>query len=196
MTAIEAGARAPESLWRDEIRATLSLSWPMVLTNLAQVAMTATDVMMMGWAGPHMLAAGALGSNLYFAPLIFGLGLMNATAPMMATELGRNRHSVRDIRRTVRQGLWIAVLVSLPIWLLLWNTEWLLLAMGQEPALASDAGIYVRWLQWAVLPFYGYLVLRSFVSVLERPRWALVIVVVAVIFNAVANWLLIFGNLG
>lgn len=196
MSAIEAGVRAPDSPWRDEVRATLTLSWPMVLTNLAQIAMTATDVMMMGHAGAGMLAAGALGSNLYFAPLIFGLGLMNAVAPMMATELGRNRHSVRDIRRTARQGLWIAVLVSIPIWLLLWNAEALLKAMGQQPDLAREAGIYVRWLQWAVLPFYGYLVLRSFVSVLERPRWALVVVVVAVVFNAFANWCLIFGNFG
>ena len=168
----------------------------MVLTNLAQIAMTATDVMMMGRAGPGMLAAGALGANLYFAPLIFGLGLMNATSPMMASELGRHRHSVRDIRRTVRQGLWIAVLVSIPIWLLLWNTEAILAAMGQDPALAKEAGIYVHWLQWAVLPFYGYIVLRSFMAALERPRWALVIVVISVAFNALANWCLIFGNLG
>jgi MATE family multidrug resistance protein len=196
MSAIDAGVRAPGSPWRDEFRATLALSWPMVLTNLAQIAMTATDVMMMGWAGPQMLAAGALGSNLYFAPLIFGLGLMNATAPMMAAELGRNRHSVRDIRRTVRQGLWIAVLVSIPLWLFMWNVETVLLWMGQDPALAREAGIYVRWLQWAVLPFFGYLVLRSFVSALERPGWALVVVVVAVLFNALAAWGLIFGELG
>jgi multidrug resistance protein, MATE family len=196
MSAIDAGVRAPDSPWRDEFRATLALSWPMVLTNLAQIAMTATDVMMMGWAGPQMLAAGALGSNLYFAPLIFGLGLMNAAAPMMAAELGRNRHSVRDIRRTVRQGLWIAVLVSIPLWLFMWNVETVLLWMGQDPALAREAGIYVRWLQWAVLPFFGYLVLRSFVSALERPGWALVVVVVAVLFNALAAWGLIFGELG
>lgn len=196
MSAIEAGAQAPESPWRDEIRATVSLAWPMVLTNLAQVAMTATDVMMMGRAGAGMLAAGALGSNLYFAPLIFGIGLMNATSPMMAIELGRNRHSVRDIRRTVRQGLWIAVLVSIPMWLFMWNVETVLLWMGQDPTLAREAGVYVRWLQWSVLPFFCYLVLRSFVSALERPRWALVIVVIAVVFNALGNWLLIFGNLG
>src|SRR3954468_18598765 len=146
MSAIDAGVQTPETPWRDEIRATLSLSWPMVLTNLAQIAMTATDVMMMGRAGPGMLAAGALGSNLYFAPLIFGLGLMNATSPMMARELGRNRHSVREIRRTVRQGLWVAVLVSLPIWLLLWNVEAILLGMGQEPTLAREAAVYVHWL--------------------------------------------------
>ncbi len=196
MSSIEAGVATPERVWRDEIRATLSLSWPMVLTNLAQVAMTATDVMMIGRLGPESLAAGALGSNLYFAPLIFGLGLMLATSPMIAAELGRRRHSVRDIRRTVRQGLWIAILAVIPIWILLWNSESILLAMGQEPELSRQAGIYVHWLQWAVLPFYFYIVLRSFISALERPGWALVIMFVAVAFNAFGNWLLIFGRLG
>lgn len=174
----------------------LALGWPMILTNLAQTAMTATDVMIIGRLGPDALAAGALGSNLYFAPLIFGLGLMYATSPMMAAELGRKAHSVRDVRRTVRQGLWLAVIIVIPIWILLWNAEAILLAMGQEPRLAEQAGIYVRHLQWAVLPFYGYIVLRSFISALERPGWALAIMAVAVAVNALGNWLLVFGKLG
>jgi MATE family multidrug resistance protein len=168
----------------------------MVLTNLAQTAMTATDVLVMGRLGADALAAGALGSNLYFAPMIFGLGLMLATSPMLATELGRRRHSVRDLRRTVRQGLWVAVCAALPIWLILWNTEPILLAMGQQPELAALAGTYVRALQWGLLPFYAYIVLRSFISALERPRWALVVAFGAVVFNALANWVLVFGNLG
>ncbi|WP_091911504.1 MATE family efflux transporter [Mesorhizobium sp. YR577] len=196
MSAIQVEARASANPWRLEIRAMLALAWPMILTNLGQTAMTATDVMMMGRLSADTLAAGALGANLYFAPLIFGLGLMLATSPMIATELGRRRHSVRDLRRTVRQGLWLAILVSIPIWIVLWNAEAILLAMGQEPALAAQAGIYVRWLQWAVLPFYGYIVLRSFISALERPGWALAIVFVAVAFNVLANWCLMFGNLG
>ena len=196
MSTIEAGLRAPDKLWRDEIRAMLALSWPMVLTNLAQTAMTATDVMIIGRLGPDTLAAGSLGINLYFAPLILGLGLIYATAPMMATELGRRRHSVRDIRRTVRQGLWVSILAVIPIWILLWNGEAILLAMHQEPGLAREAGIYLRWLQWAILPFYGYIVLRSFISALERPGWALIIMFGAVAFNALANWCLVFGNFG
>lgn len=76
MSAIEAGAKAPENLWRSEAKAMLSLAWPMVLTNLGQTAMTATDVMMMGRLGPNALAAGALGANLYFMVLIFGMGLV------------------------------------------------------------------------------------------------------------------------
>lgn len=174
----------------------LALSWPMILTNLGQTAMTATDVLMMGRLGPKALAAGSLGSNVYFLPMIFGLGLMLAVSPMIATELGRKRHSVRDVRRTVRQGLWVAIIVSVPIWLVLWQAGWILGAMGQDPELAAMAGSYVRALQWAVLPFYGYIVLRSFISALERPGWALVIVFGAVGFNVLANWCLMYGNLG
>ncbi len=196
MSVIDAGARAAENPWRDEIRAMLQLSWPMILTNLGQTAMTATDVLMMGRLGSDALAAGSLGSNLYFLPLIFGLGLMNAASPMIATELGRKRHSVRDVRRTVRQGLWIAIMVAIPIWFALWHAEAILLAMGQEPKLAVLAGSYVRALQWAVLPFYGYIVLRSFISALERPGWALAVVFFAVGFNVFANWVLMYGNLG
>ena len=81
------------------------------------VAITTTDVAILGRLGPDALAAGSLGSNLYFLPMIFGLGLMLAASPMIATELGRRRHSVRDVRRTVRQGLWIAVIVAIPIWM-------------------------------------------------------------------------------
>ena len=196
MSAIDAGVRTPETPWRGEIRAMLQLSWPMILTNLGQTAMTATDVLMMGRLGPDALAAGSLGANLYFMPLIFGLGLMTAASPMIAVELGRKRHSVRDVRRTVRQGLWLAIMVSIPIWFLLWQAEPILNAMGQEPRLAAMAGSYVHTLMWASTPFYGYLVLRSFISALERPRWALLIVFSAVAFNVLANWCLMFGNLG
>jgi len=196
MTAVPAKNASPPNAWIAEFRAMMVLAWPMILTNLGQTAMNATDVMMMGRLSPEALAAGTLGSNLYVAPMIFGLGLVLAISPMIAFELGRRRHSVRDVRRTVRQGLWAACFVAVPIWLLLWQTEPILAAMGQDPALAADAGIYVRAMQWAILPFYGFVVLRSFISALERPGWALVIVFVAVGFNVVCNYALMFGNLG
>lgn len=182
--------------WRGEARATLVLAWPLILTNLAQTMMTATDVVMMGWLGPDALAAGALGSNLYFATMIFGLGLTTATAPMIARELGRKGHSVRDVRRTVRQGMWTAVVVTVPIWIALWQSEAILLLLGQEPALAKAASEYVRALQWSLLPFFFFLVLRSFISALQRPLWALAAGIVGVTVNAAAAWCLIFGHFG
>ncbi|WP_028034823.1 MATE family efflux transporter [Chelativorans sp. J32] len=197
MSALATDAEAPRvNLWLYEARATLSLAWPMIFTNLAQTAMTVTDVMMLGRLSPDALASGTLGHNLYFMLVIFGLGLLSATSPMMASAIGRRRRYVRDVRRTVRQGFWLAALVCVPIWLILWNTEPILLAMGQDAALAHGAKQYVHALQWAALPFYFYIVLRSFISALERPAWAFGIAFLAVALNALAAWCLIFGNLG
>src|SRR5688500_5448084 len=189
----DAGSR---QAWREEVRATLALSWPMILTNLAQTAPTSIDVVMLGWLGPAALAAGALGTNLYFAFLIFGIGLVTAVSAMAARLIGAKRHSVREVRRTVRQGLWSAVAISLPIWGILWNAEPILLALGQEPGLADAAGGYMRALQWAILPFLCYIVLRSFIAALERPLWGLWAGIAGTLANAVVAWCLIFGKLG
>src|SRR5688500_2942054 len=116
-------------LWREEARATVALAWPLVLTNVAQALIHATDVVLLGKAGARTLAAGTLGINVYFAFLIFGMGLMTAAAPMMAQELGARRHSVRDVRRTVRQAMWAAVALLVPVWTIMWNTRALLVSL-------------------------------------------------------------------
>jgi MATE family multidrug resistance protein len=182
--------------WTAELRATLALSWPLILTNVAQNGLLTADVVLTGWIGPQALAAGALGTNLYFAFLIFGIGLMSATSPLIAEDLGRNRFAVREVRRTVRQGLWAALTIAVPIWLVAWNGERILLAIGQEPALARDAGAYIRALQWSLVPFLFYLVLRSFLAALERPGWPLVVGILALPVNIGAAWVLMFGAPG
>lgn len=182
--------------WLGEGRAMLTLGWPLVLTNLAQIALTTTDVIVLGRLGASALAAGALAVNLYLAVLLFGIGVITATSPMMAEAIGRKRHMVRDIRRTFRQGLWAAAIIAVPAWLLLWHTEELLLLFRQEPQAAADAAVFMHALQWGFLPSLGFVALRSFVAVLERPIWALLITGVAIAFNAAANWVLVFGHLG
>jgi MATE family multidrug resistance protein len=158
--------------------------------------MTTTDVLMMGHLGPDALAAGALGANLYMAALILGIGVMSAVSPMISIELGANRHAVREVRRTVRQGFWAAFCLAGPMWLLLWQAEAILLALGQDAALSRAAASYMTTLQWSLLPFFLYLVLRGFTAALQRPFAAFVVVIVAVGFNAFANWCLMFGKLG
>lgn len=169
------------------------LAYPMVLTNLAQSLIHATDVVLLGRVGPRALAAAALGVNLYVACLIFGMGLVTAAAPMIARERGRRFNSVRDVRRTVRQAMWAAALMVLPMWALLWNAEAVLVFLGQDPALAADAQSFVRFLMWGLLPAFLYFVLRNFLAAMERPLWSLIVAVCAVIFNALVNTCLIFG---
>ena len=182
--------------WRLEARATLLLAYPLVLTNLAQALIHATDVVLLGWLGPRTLAAGALGVNLVTVFMVFGMGLVMASAPMMARELGARANSVRDVRRTVRQAMWSAVAIAIPFWLILWHSEAILLALGQDAGLSADAARFVRALQWGMLPFFFYLILRSFMSALERPGWSLVVGGSAVLFNGLINYALIFGTWG
>lgn len=182
--------------WRTEARATLSLGWPIILTNLAQIAIGTTDTLMMGWLGPNELAAGALGANLFFAVLILGMGLAMAVSPLLAHTLGRVRHSVRECRRLTRQGLWLALAFALPCWLLLWQAEAILLALGQDPGLSRSAAAYVHTLQWSLLPALWVIVLRSFIAALERPRAGMVITWAAVVLHVGSNWLLMFGHWG
>ena len=196
MIAIAETAKPARGVWGAEIRATLMLAWPMVMTNIAQTAMTTTDVIVIGRLGPDSLAAAALGTNLYFAFLIFAIGIVTATAPMMARELGRNRHSVRDIRRTFRQGLWCSVAIAVPIWAALWRAEAILLLLGQEPALAREAGRYMHTLQWSILPFLFYIVVRSLISALERPMSAMWAGFGAIVVNAVLCYGLVHGVFG
>lgn len=193
---LQGSASDPRAAWRDEARATTSLAGPLILTNLAQAAIQTTDVILLGWVGARALAAGSLGANLYIAFLIFGMGLVTAASPLIATQLGRRRYSLREVRRTVRQTFWAALTLTIPVWFALWHADTLLILLGQDPALAAEATPFVRALMWGFLPALWFLVLRGFVAALERPSWALWIGLFGVVFNAVINYGLIFGAFG
>jgi MATE family multidrug resistance protein len=188
--------RSSAGLWRAEIRATVALAWPLILTNVSQSLIQATDVLLLGRVGPRTLAAAQLGVNLYIAFLIFGIGLVMAASPMMAKQLGMRRHSLVEVRRTVRQAFWAATAITLPCWLVLWHTEAILREMGEDPGLAADAGRFAHALQWAMLPALYYIVLRSFAAALEQPGWSLAVGLAGVVFNAALNYTLIFGGFG
>ena len=182
--------------WRVELRSTLALAWPLILANLTFALIQATDVVLMGWLGPRQLAAAALGINLTW-PLGFAAsGVITAASPMMATALGARRHSVRDVRRTFRQSLWLCAFATLPLWFLLWFGEPVIMALGQEPQLAADAALFLRGYMWTMFPWLLFQAMRNFVAALERPQWVLVISAVGVPANALLGWGLIFGRLG
>ena len=182
--------------WRNEIRATMALAWPLILANLTMQMIQATDVILMGWLGPRQLAAAALGLNLTFAFVLLGMGMITAAAPMMATALGRRSTAVRDVRRSFRQALWLSAMLSLIFWPILWNAEPLIVALGQEPGLARDAGIFLRGYMWTMFPFLLFQAMRHFLSALERPRWILGISAIGIAANALLGWGLIFGRFG
>jgi multidrug resistance protein, MATE family len=182
--------------WTTEARAMLSLALPIILANVAQSTINATDLVLLGRLNANALAAGSLAFNLYIPLLVFGIGLLAAVSPLVAAERGARRHSVREVRRTVRQGMWHAVTLVIPCWLILWHAPDLLLMLGQAPDLAAAAGRFVRIIMWSLLPIFLFFVLRNFISAIERPNWAAIVLFGQVGINALLGWMLIFGKLG
>jgi multidrug resistance protein, MATE family len=182
--------------WRAEAVAMLMLAWPLILANLTMTFISATDVILLGRLGARELAASALGLNLNMALTIFSLGLVYASAPMMASEIGRKSNSVRDVRRTFRQSLWAIVTIVIPMWMLLWHTESIMLVFGQDPELAKGAGQFIHGYQWSMLPFLLFQAMRSFLAALERPGWVLAVSLFGIVLNALISWALIFGQFG
>ena len=73
------------SPWRIEARALVTLAIPMIAGNVAWSGIAATDLLLVGRLGAEAVAAGALAINLFNALLIFGLGLVTAAAPLIAS---------------------------------------------------------------------------------------------------------------
>src|SRR3954453_11886344 len=174
----------------------LALAWPLILANVTQQAIQATDVLLMGWLGATQLAAATLALNMTFTFNVLLLGILIASSPMMATALGQRSNAVRDVRRTFRAGLWILVFTLPPYWLLLWHVGWLMRAFGQAPELAEQGQIFLRAYMWSAAPWLLFQLLRNFVSALERPRIVLWLSIGGILLNALISWSLIFGHFG
>lgn len=188
-------ARAPQN-WREELRASLRLAWPLVLSNLAASAITTTDVLMLGQLGSQPLAASALAVNYYNLVLFTGVGLSTAIAPMIAAALGRRQEAVRESRRSFRMGLWLVSFYAVLGMALLAMAEPLFLLLGQDPTLAAMAGSFMHVLMWALWPTLLVFLFRNLLTAFDRTTIALGVALGGVALNAFLNWALIFGYAG
>lgn len=182
--------------WMSEARATLTLAWPLVLANLAAVAIHTTDVVMVAGLGAVPLAAAGIGVTLYFQVFMFCEGIAVAVAPMLAHALGANRHSVRDVRRTLRQGAWAVIAIGAIGTVIVMSARPILSGLGLDATLVDPAAHYAAISAIGLVPSLLFMLLRTFIAALERPRAATVITVLAIGSNALCNWVLIHGKLG
>ena len=180
--------------WRDEVRATFVLAWPMVATQLAMMALGVIDVIMMGWLGAEKLAAGAIASSIGFALFWSLSGILNAVSPIIAQ--ARGRRDVKSVRRSTRQGFWATMILFPLLAVFLLNGEFLLLLSGQEPLVAQRGGVYMTYALWGFFPAMVAMVLRFFLAVHGDTGFFLWVTFAGIGVNILGNYALIFGNFG
>ncbi|MFZ1102277.1 MAG: MATE family efflux transporter [Hyphomicrobiaceae bacterium] len=191
-----AGARraAARASWREELSETVKLAAPMAATQLGQIAMMTTDLALLGRLGDHVVAAAALAHTVVFAAFTLGLGLVSAVAPLASQAFGARKP--RLVRRSVRVGLWAALVAGVPLTAVQFRGADMLLALGQPPESAALAGRYLAGLAWCLIPGWAFIALRNFMSAVNRPEPALWITLAAIPLNGVLAYALIHGAFG
>ncbi|WP_229727044.1 MATE family efflux transporter [Sphingomonas alpina] len=187
--------RAPRTMG-GELRALLWLAGPLVGANLLQMGVAGVDVIFVARLGTVEFAAATLGVFMFNVIMFALIGLTSAAAPIIAAELGRRAHAVREVRRSFRMALWLAILGALPFLIVLAHGETLLLAAGQDPAVARRAGAFLDITLFALVPGIAAAVMRTTAAALGRPGWAFLVTGLALLTAILGNWCLVFGNAG
>ncbi len=177
-----------------EARQLLRLATPVVLAQLATMAMGFVDTIMVGRVSVEALGSVAIANFWIFATMQSCMGILFGLDPLVS-----QAHGAGDGERTGRalqHGLVLAGILSVVL-MVLWSfCETVLLAMGQDPELAAAAHRYT-WVQLPSVPFLlGAAALRQYLQAREWVRPAMWVVLVANIWNVIFNWMFIFGNLG
>ncbi|WP_075289870.1 MATE family efflux transporter [Pararhizobium arenae] len=180
--------------WSVHYRATIALGIPFIGAQIAQFAIHATDVLMVGRLGTTELAAMVLAAQMFFTVFIFGSGLANAVVPIVAQAEGRGDRVA--VRRAVRMGMWAVLGYGVLTAPLLWYAEAVLRFMGQQPEVAALAGQYQRVAQWGIFPALLFMVLRGFLSSLQRAGIILYVTIAILATNAAMCYVFIFGHFG
>jgi MATE family multidrug resistance protein len=189
-----AGAAKSRLPLLDELIETLKLAAPMALTQLGQIAMMTTDLAFIGRLGGDAVAAAALAGTVYFVSFTFGMGPTSAVAPLAAQAFGADQ--LHLVRRSLRTGLWVALLIALPIMAFPLRGEQILLGLGQAQVAAHLAQQYLFGLAWGVAPALWFMAIRSFMGAVNRPQPILWITLVAIPVNALLVYLLMNGEWG
>ncbi|WP_010139938.1 MATE family efflux transporter [Oceanicola sp. S124] len=176
------------------LRQVLVLGLPLAGSQLAQNALTLVDAAMLGWYDPITLAAETLAAGLFVVLFLAASGFAIGLSPLVAGAEARG--DTTQARRLTRMALWLALgggVLAMPVLL---SAEAIFLATGQTPEIAALAGQYLDILAWGIFPALGAMVLKSYLAALERTRVVLVVMLVALVVNGIANYALIFGAWG
>jgi len=179
---------------RREVRTLLALALPVMAAQFGSMLLGVVDTLMLGRVGVEALAAAAIANALIFGLLLFGQGLVHGIDPLITQFHGAGKAA--GVALAYQRGVVVALLISLPICGLLLASEVFLGWMGQEPRLAAEAYRYTL-VQIPSIPIYFvFIALRQYLQGRGIVRPAMWVILGVNLFNAAANWALIFGKLG
>ncbi|MGV9790758.1 MATE family efflux transporter [Streptomyces sp. NPDC003435] len=191
------------TLLRDS-RALGALAVPLVLTQLAQVALTTTDTVMMGLLGTTELAAGGLAIVIFNQIRTMGVGLVTSVGNQIAAAAARTEQAspadadegAATVRGILRASMMVATLAGVAGALVMILVGRALSLLGQEAEVVDLARTMLYALAPGLLPCLWFQAIRQFTVGMRRPQTLLRITLASIAVNAGLNWVLIHGISG
>ena len=177
-----------------EIKKFLQLAIPLASGQLAQSLTSFFDTLMMGRLGAETLAAGGLASLSFVALLLTASGIIMSVTPAIAQAYGANNKN--RIENLARQGLWLVLLLTIPITTAIAHLDSWMISFGQAEATVNLANIYLDIILWGFFPALGFMMLRGVVSGLSQAQPIMFIMAIGTVFNIFGNYVLAFGKFG
>ncbi len=172
----------------------LSLAIPVVVAEVGWVAMQIVDIEMVGQLGPASIGAVGVGSALFFASAVIGMGLLLGLDTVVAQAFGAGQ--IPDCRAWLRHGLLLALLLALPLTTAVLLGADHLGAWGFDPTVLDLTSSYLRVVGWSMLPLLLFTALRRYLQAVGIVTPVMAALVSANVINALVNWLLVFGHGG
>ena len=177
-----------------ESKKIIKLSVPLFLAQFAQTAMGFVDTVMAGGVSSTDMAAVAIASSIWLPCILFGVGVLMAVVPLTAQAHGAN--DLEQIPKTGQQGLYLALLLSIPIGVILFNAGMLMTLMDIEDLLALITIKYLYAMIFAIPAFLLFQALRNYIEGLSLTKPAMVIGFLGLLLNIPLNWMFVYGELG
>lgn len=172
-----------------------TLAWPILVGQLAVIMNGVVDTMMTARYSAIDLAALGLGASVYVSIFVGLSGVMQALSPTVGQLYGAKRYAA--IGEEVRQGVWLAIFLSLVGSVLLLFPNFLLGIAKAPPALDGKVREYLALLAPALPATLGFRVYSSLNTAISRPRMVMAIQVGALLLLKLPlNALFIFGAFG
>jgi len=179
---------------RREVQEFFKLAVPLASAQVAQSATGFADTVMMGRMGAETLAAGGLAAIVFLSIVTMSVGMVMGVSPLTAEAFGAGQKT--RIQQIARQGLWLALMVAIPMMILMGHLDTWMRYTGQTETTVTLANTYLDIMLWALFPVIGFAALRSTVSALSQAKPVMIIVVAGTVFNIVWNYILGFGQFG
>ena len=179
---------------RRELRPTVSLAAPVVIAEVGWVSMQIVDIAMVGRLGPEAIGAVGVGSALFLAFGVFGMGLLLGLDTLVSQAFGARNREACD--RWLRHGVVLALALTLPLGLLARIAGSRLDVWGFDPAVLVLVRSYFAIVAWSLPLLLLYAAFRRYLQAVSVVQPIMLALVTANVVNAAANWVLISGNLG